>query len=120
VGNADPSFQVHALDARTYILRQNKCHNFEAPFLYLLFGEHRALLLDPGRSRCLEVIPAPGHEPTHVVFYDPAARLLLRATRSTPECCSFGAGRRTAPPPPACDGLPPLTRSGSSSAPTSR
>lgn len=160
--NADLPLQVHAFDADTYILRQNKCHNFEAPFLYLLFGDERAVLLDtgadpgPGRtlplrdvvyeligrrakacggrtvslvvahthshgdhlfgddqfaaapgatvvpptlsgvqaafaltdwpdrtghldlgSRRLTVIPAPGHEPTHVVFHDPATRLLL-------------------------------------------
>lgn len=160
--NADPPLQVHAFDGDTYILRQNKCHNFEAPFLYLMFGDERALLLDtgadpgPGRTlplrdvvrdligrrakklcrrevalvvahthshgdhlfgddqfatdpnetvvaptllgvqttfaltnwpsengyldlggRRLTVIPTPGHEPTHIVFYDPAARLLL-------------------------------------------
>jgi hydroxyacylglutathione hydrolase len=45
---ADPPLQVHALDKDTYILRQSKCENFEAPFLYLLFGSKRALLLDTG------------------------------------------------------------------------
>jgi hydroxyacylglutathione hydrolase len=44
----DPPLQVHALDKDTYILRQSKCENFEAPFLYLLFGTERALLLDTG------------------------------------------------------------------------
>jgi hydroxyacylglutathione hydrolase len=44
----DPPFQVHAFDKDTYILRQSKCLNFEAPFLYLLFGTERALLLDTG------------------------------------------------------------------------
>lgn len=47
---ADPPFQVHALDKDTYILRQSKCESFEAPFLYLLFGGERALLLDTGDS----------------------------------------------------------------------
>ena len=47
---ADPPLQVHALDKDTYILRQSKCENFEAPFLYLLFGTERALLLDTGAS----------------------------------------------------------------------
>ena len=46
--NTDPPFQVHALDRHTIILRQNKCTNFEAPFLYLLIGSEKALLLDTG------------------------------------------------------------------------
>jgi hydroxyacylglutathione hydrolase len=53
----DPPFQVHAFDADTYILRQSKELSFEAPFLYLLFGSERALLLDtgadPGAGRSL-------------------------------------------------------------------
>ena len=32
----------------TYILRQSKCVDFEAPFLYLLLGSEKALLLDTG------------------------------------------------------------------------
>jgi glyoxylase-like metal-dependent hydrolase (beta-lactamase superfamily II) len=32
----------------SYVLRQNKCRHFEAPFLYLLVGDQRALLLDTG------------------------------------------------------------------------
>jgi len=44
----DPPLQVHAFDKDTYILRQSKCTHFEAPFLYLLFGSDRALLLDTG------------------------------------------------------------------------
>jgi glyoxylase-like metal-dependent hydrolase (beta-lactamase superfamily II) len=159
--DANPPLQVHSFDADTYILRQNKCHNFEAPFLYLLFGGDKALLLDtgadpgPGRQlplrdvvraiiarragtrgrpaqlvvahthshgdhvfgdgqfasdpdatvvpldlqgvrdffglrdwpegqanldlggRRLSVIPTPGHEPTHVVIYDPVTEILL-------------------------------------------
>jgi hydroxyacylglutathione hydrolase len=47
---AEPPLQVHALDKDTYILRQSKCENFEAPFLYLLFGTERALLLDTGAA----------------------------------------------------------------------
>jgi glyoxylase-like metal-dependent hydrolase (beta-lactamase superfamily II) len=45
-----PALQVHAFDKDTYILRQSKCTNFEAPFLYLLFGAERALLVDTGAS----------------------------------------------------------------------
>lgn len=43
-----PPLEVHAVDARTYILRENLCATWEAPFLYLLIGEKRALLIDTG------------------------------------------------------------------------
>jgi hydroxyacylglutathione hydrolase len=46
--DADPAFQVHRLDGDTYAIRQSKCSSFEAPFLYLLFGDRTALLLDSG------------------------------------------------------------------------
>lgn len=46
--NADPAFQVHRYDPHTYVLRQSKALTAEAPFLYLLFGNERALLLDTG------------------------------------------------------------------------
>ncbi len=46
--DAGPAFQVHRLDADTYALRESKCYSFEAPFLYLLFGDRMALLLDSG------------------------------------------------------------------------
>ena len=48
--DTDPPLQVHAFDKDTYILRQSKCTSFEAPFLYLLFGTDKALLLDTGDS----------------------------------------------------------------------
>ena len=48
---SEPKFQVHACDAHTYLLRQSKTVSFEAPFLYLLFGNERALLLDTGSRK---------------------------------------------------------------------
>ncbi|WP_395396664.1 MBL fold metallo-hydrolase [Novosphingobium sp. BL-8A] len=36
------------IDADTAVIRQSVTTNFEAPFLYLLFGRERALLLDTG------------------------------------------------------------------------
>ena len=48
--DTDPKIQVHAYDAHTYILRQSKDVSFEAPFLFLLFGNDRALLLDTGAT----------------------------------------------------------------------
>ena len=38
--NQDPAIEVFEFDSDTYILRQNKCVNFEAPFIYVLFGKH--------------------------------------------------------------------------------
>lgn len=49
-GQTDPAIQVVRYDAQTWILRQNKCLNYEAPFLFLLVGEQRALLLDTGAT----------------------------------------------------------------------
>jgi hydroxyacylglutathione hydrolase len=43
-----PPLDVHAYNADFYILRQAACTNFEKPFLYLIFGRDRALLLDTG------------------------------------------------------------------------
>ncbi|HEX4093580.1 MAG TPA: MBL fold metallo-hydrolase [Trebonia sp.] len=47
----DPPIQVHQYDPHTVILRQSKSVNYEAPFLYLLFGNDRALLLDTGATK---------------------------------------------------------------------
>lgn len=45
---AEPQTQVQRYDADTYVIRQSVRTNFEAPFLYLLFGRDRALLIDTG------------------------------------------------------------------------
>jgi glyoxylase-like metal-dependent hydrolase (beta-lactamase superfamily II) len=54
-GGADctgvPQFRVHAYNADFFILRQAACTNFEKPFLYVLFGRERALLLDTGAGK---------------------------------------------------------------------
>lgn len=45
---AEPQTQVQRYDPDTYVIRQSVRTNFEAPFLYLLFGQDRALLIDTG------------------------------------------------------------------------
>lgn len=45
---ASRPLQVHSYDARTYILRESLCQTYEAPFVYLLIGNSRALLIDTG------------------------------------------------------------------------
>jgi hydroxyacylglutathione hydrolase len=47
-GPADPNVQVVRADDDTFIMRQSKDLNYEAPFLYLLCGAERAILLDTG------------------------------------------------------------------------
>jgi hydroxyacylglutathione hydrolase len=55
--NTDPDIQVHACDEHTYILRQNMAVSWEAPFMFLLFGRSRALLLDTGATADPEFSP---------------------------------------------------------------
>ena len=44
----NPEWQIHEYNRDLYILRQSGCTDYEKPFLYLLFGEERALLWDTG------------------------------------------------------------------------
>ncbi|GAB3434066.1 MBL fold metallo-hydrolase [Flindersiella endophytica] len=53
----DPPIQVHRYDEHTYVLRQSKRVHYEAPFLYLMFGNERALLLDTGATEDPSVFP---------------------------------------------------------------
>jgi hydroxyacylglutathione hydrolase len=46
--NSQPPIQVHQYNARTFILRENPCATIEAPFMYLLVGANKALLIDTG------------------------------------------------------------------------
>lgn len=46
----DPPIQFHWYNSNTVIMRQSKDLSFEAPFMYLLFGDERALLLDTGAT----------------------------------------------------------------------
>ena len=55
--NTDPEIQVHAYNEHTYILRQNMAVHYEAPFLFLLFGNDRAILLDTGATRSPDFFP---------------------------------------------------------------
>jgi hydroxyacylglutathione hydrolase len=46
-----PQFRVHRYDDDFFILRQAACTNYEKPFLYLIFGRDRVLLLDTGAGK---------------------------------------------------------------------
>lgn len=55
--NTDPDIQVHWYNDHTVILRQNMAVNYEAPFMFLLFGNDRAFLLDTGATRSPDFFP---------------------------------------------------------------
>ena len=42
------TFEIHAYNDDLYVLRESGCTNYEKPFLFLLFGRDKALLLDTG------------------------------------------------------------------------
>lgn len=53
----DPPLQIHWCGPDTVIMRQSKDVSFEAPFMYLLFGSERALLIDTGATSDRSVFP---------------------------------------------------------------
>lgn len=55
--NTDPEIQVHAYNEHTIIMRQNMAIHHEAPFMFLLFGNQRAILLDTGATRSGALFP---------------------------------------------------------------
>ena len=55
--NDDPPVHVHAYNKHTYILRENKAINYEGAFMYLLFGNERALLIDQGSTSSPALFP---------------------------------------------------------------
>ena len=48
--NTDPAIEVHSYSPTSFILRQNKCLSYEAPFMYVFIGDDRALLIDTGAT----------------------------------------------------------------------
>jgi hydroxyacylglutathione hydrolase len=55
--NPQPPLEVHAYEPRTFLLRENLCATSEAPFLYLLIGTKRAVLIDTGDVADPEKMP---------------------------------------------------------------
>ena len=53
----DPLIQVHEYSENVYILRQSKCETFEAPFMYMIFGDNAVLLFDTGANPNTPVQP---------------------------------------------------------------
>lgn len=48
--NTAPDIQIVKANEDSFILRQNKCVNFEAPFIYVLIGRDRTMVIDTGAS----------------------------------------------------------------------
>lgn len=46
--NQDSTFDVYKHGVDSFIIRQNKCLTFEAPFIYVLVGKQKILVLDTG------------------------------------------------------------------------
>jgi hydroxyacylglutathione hydrolase len=67
-----PPLQLHPYNSRTFVLRESLCTTFEAPFVYLLIGSTKALLVDTGDVADPKVVPLadtvmhllPGEGPT--------------------------------------------------------
>jgi hydroxyacylglutathione hydrolase len=57
VKNAQPPLQVHRYNAQTFILRQSLCATYEAPFIYLLIGKTKTLLIDTGAVADAKTMP---------------------------------------------------------------
>jgi len=49
-----PDWQVHQYNPTFYILRESGCTNYEKPFLYLIFGRDKALLVDTGAGNTVD------------------------------------------------------------------
>lgn len=68
--DAPPPIQVQRYNEDTYVLRENPCVTGEAPFMYLLVGTSKALLIDSGdvadakvaplASTVMSLLPEPG------------------------------------------------------------
>lgn len=52
----DPQFHVHEYNPDLVILRESGCTNYEKPFLYLIFGTDKVLMLDTGAGK-LDLVP---------------------------------------------------------------
>lgn len=55
--NNDPAIEVFQYDESSYILRQNKCLSYEAPFIYVLVGEDKIVVLDTGATESAQEFP---------------------------------------------------------------
>ncbi len=55
--NTDPAIEVFQFNDSSFVLRQNKCVHYEAPFIYVLFGEHTVFVQDTGATSEADEFP---------------------------------------------------------------
>ena len=55
--NRVPLLQIVRFNETTWILRQNKCIHYEAPFVFLFVGANKALLVDTGATETEDKFP---------------------------------------------------------------
>jgi len=55
--NKDPAIEVFQYDESSYVLRQNKCLSYEAPFIYVLIGDEKILVVDTGATESANEFP---------------------------------------------------------------
>lgn len=72
--NTDPAIETFRYDESSYILRQNKCLDSEAPFIYVLFGEHTVFVQDTGATEDAGQFP----------LYETLQRLIDSRKQATP------------------------------------
>lgn len=47
----EPAWQVHEYNPDLFIIRQSGCTHYEKPFLYLIFGNEKVVLIDTGAGK---------------------------------------------------------------------
>jgi len=55
--NQDPAIDVFQYDESSFILRQSKCLSYEAPFIYVLVGDDKTLVIDTGATEDSQEFP---------------------------------------------------------------
>jgi len=73
-----PNWEVHEYNEDFYILRESGCINPEKPFLYVIFGQNKALLEDTGVARMLPDANGETVIPTTPVIMDLLAKWASR------------------------------------------
>ena len=78
--NPQPPIQVHRYNADTFILRESLCSTYEAPFIYLLIGKTKALLIDTGAVADAKTMPLA--QTVISLLANPGSRLPLRVVHT--------------------------------------
>ena len=68
-GAQQPDLDIFSINNDTFILRENKCINYEAPFMFLLFGNNTVLLIDSGATVSYLSFPIQQHVETIILHW---------------------------------------------------